>query len=296
MDKLQIRGKKLIFYCVGCLSLVADVFAVHDKFIAETSIFTNYLTQSVVFYMLGLFTVIYVFLIYKNCKNADQEYLELEGIRIDAYNIYRLKVERTIFGFKYGDIQKDITIKGNDVYYSNIYKGVFVGNKSVEGLPVVNISDNSSILKDSNFKAYDILNDPNKLKSITPIMQGSEGLKKNLIIPTLNKRLVKGEKFGFDISYNKYNCINFGKDYIVILHNTNVKSKVNDFKIKISFIGIKPKWIRVYNIINNKKALDKELGLDRVFEGIEKTYQYIDDIGKIKVNEFCRVYIFDREV
>lgn len=185
----------------------------------------------------------------------------IEGRLLTSFN--EASLLRTITkDYKVNEHTFIATISGNDLEFEFEDKGVRVSSESSEEGYLFSIGSDKFIpYRDLICYSYDLLNDPLRKNQIRPLLKSPDGTAKQVLAPFLNSIKVFNPFHVY--LYAKFpDCMNFGLDYVgstLSFTNTNkIEKNVSILNFKKHF----PKWVNVYEVVNDKKELVRTLSVD----------------------------------
>jgi hypothetical protein len=136
--------------------------------------------------------------------------------------------------------------------------------------------------------AFDLQNDPTRLKQIRPSLLGSDGVSKKVSVAFLEP-LGKDDCFSVLLHCTLPACISTGLQYYTSSLSFDQQA-VNSASIQLIFVKARPEWVRVYELDRNgRSTFISEL---RPFRDDGATCEYVDIVQNIP-GQSVRVYLYD---
>lgn len=258
-----------------------------------TSIMTIFggINNNVIVFILGIIlTLLFVYIIIKIKQRP--KYTEIEGIRIEEADNIPIFVPRKNRLNPLNVIHTYSTEKTSATLEYEYY-GVCNDKNGVDGFSTILHSNDINNLDKMNWFAYDLKNDPNKSRKISPQLQSPDSSTKRVLFK-FHKRIKYNQIFHYYTYQELKNVIReSGKDYFVstVLYKNR---PLCDYKVILKFVNIKPSNISVYSVKNRKgKFLYNLLDTNMIYN--DNNYIYTDDIEN-ETAWSVRVYIFERKI
>jgi len=219
----------------------------------------------------------------------DAAAVRVEGRSIDSLNAANLRrvVNRSLV---VQAVKRVVTIEGQDLHIKIEYSGYC--HTSRETQFIFSIDSDSNLSFDAlDCRAYDLLQDRERLHPIRPMLVGPDGVSKKLAVPFL-KPLSYQEPFAVALECTLPRCMTSGIDYYTAALSFAQK-RVPRSTVHLIFKSDLPEWVRVYDINTSGKAT-----LIRAMQPLVRTQnwcEYIDDAENLR-SRSARVYIFMRRL
>lgn len=258
-----------------------------------TSIMTIFggINNNVIVFILGIIlTLLFVYIIIKIKQRP--KYTEIEGIRIEEADNIPIFVPRKN-RLNPLNVTHTYSTEKTSATLEYEYYGVCNDKNGVDGFSTILHSNDINNLDKMNWFAYDLKNDPNKSRKISPQLQSPDSSTKRVLFK-FHKRIKYNQIFHYYTYQELKNVIReSGKDYFVstVLYKNR---PLCDYKVILKFVNIKPSNISVYSVKNRKgKFLYNLLDTNMIYK--DNNYIYTDDIEN-ETAWSVRVYIFERKI
>ena len=276
--KIEILDKHITIIS-GILSIITSIMTICGG-----------IKNNVIVFVLGIIlTLLFVYIIIRIKQHP--KYTEIEGLRIEEADDIPVFVPKKNRLNPLNVIHTYSTVK-TDATLEYEYMGVCIDKNGVDCFSTGLRSNDINTLDNMIWFAYDLKNDPDRSKKISPDLQSPDGLTKKVVFKFL-KRIKYNQIFHYYTFQTVKNTIRErGKDYFVstVLYKNR---PLCDYQVILKFVGIKPSNISVYSVKNRKgNFLYNLLDKDMIFKN--DTYIYTDNIED-ETAWSIRVYIFNRE-
>jgi len=212
----------------------------------------------------------------------------IEGHSIDSLNIANLR-RRVNRNFVVQAVRHTVRIDGEDMEIEWKYSG-FCRTNGVSSMDFSLDSDAGTPFEQLHCVAFDLINDPEMMHPIRPILIGTEGISKKIAVPFL-KTIDANEPFGVLLKCTLPRCVKLGFGYYTSTSSFG-RGRVQQCIVHLVFVGSAPNWLRVYESTGRGSSkLVKTLAPTR-FE-IDLT-EYMDVVNN-REGQSARIYAFWRD-
>jgi hypothetical protein len=149
-------------------------------------------------------------------------------------------------------------------------------------------SENNVAFEDLDCAAFDLLNDPGRLRQIRPTLVDSDGVSKKISVPFLQP-LALNDLFSVRFDCCLPGCVTDGVQYYTSSLSFD-QPRIESTSLHLIFVKTQPKWVRAYECgKDGKAAFLSEL---RPFRDDGATCEYVD-IAQDVPGQSVRVYLYD---
>ena len=218
----------------------------------------------------------------------DAASIVIEGHSIDSLNIANLKrrVNRTLV------IQEALhtaRIEAEDLEIAWKYSGYCRAERDTS-IEFSIDSDDSTAFENLNCVAFDLGRDPDMVRTIRPLLVGSEGISRKLSVPFLEP-LKANDSFAVLLKCVLPRCIKAGFGYYTSTLSF-AQDRVRRCEVRLIFTGLTPRWLRVYECSAQRRPV-----LLKTLTPVRQTVDSCEylDVEEERPGQSARIYIFWRD-
>jgi len=218
----------------------------------------------------------------------DAASIVIEGHSIDSLNIANLKrrVNRTLV------IQEALhtaRIEAEDLEIAWKYSGYCRAERDTS-IEFSIDSDDSTAFENLNCVAFDLGRDPDMVRTIRPLLVGSEGISRKLSVPFLEP-LKANDSFAVLLKCVLPRCIKAGFGYYTSTLSF-AQDRVRRCEVRLIFTGLTPSWLRVYECSAQRRPV-----LLKTLTPVRQTVDSCEylDVEEERPGQSARIYIFWRD-
>jgi len=218
----------------------------------------------------------------------DAASIVIEGHSIDSLNIANLKrrVNRTLV------IQEALhtaRIEAEDLEIAWKYSGYCRAERDTS-IEFSIDSDDSTAFENLNCVAFDLGRDPDMVRTIRPLLVGSEGISRKLSVPFLEP-LKANDSFAVLLKCVLPRCIKAGFGYYTSTLSF-AQDRVRRCEVRLIFTGLTPSWLRVYECSDQRRPV-----LLKTLTPVRQTVDSCEylDVEEERPGQSARIYIFWRD-
>jgi hypothetical protein len=211
--------------------------------------------------------------------------ISIEGLNLDSLNIANLRrrMNRTLVlqrGYQLAKIEgRDLTMAWQYDGYCRVERETSI-EFSID-------SENHLPFEELDCFAFDLLQDPNRLHKIRPMLVGSDGLSKKIAVPFL-KPLGAQQPFSVLLNCHLSGSVSAGVQYYASTVSFDQRV-INQLAVHLIFVRNFPDWVRLYQCDKSGRPhLVNEL---RPFKNDGETCEYIDLAENIP-GQSVRIYVY----
>lgn len=225
----------------------------------------------------------------KERRALDAASIVIEGHSIDSLNAANLRrrVNQTLV------IQEALhtaQIEGGDLEITWRYSGYCAAEQET-AIEFSVDSDDSTPFNELKCVAYDLVCDPEMARPIRPLLSGSEGISRKVIVPFLEP-IKTHDAFSVLLRCTLPHCLKAGFGYYTSTLSF-AQDAVRHCEVRLIFIGPPPSWVRVYDCLQpGKPALLKTLAPSKL---TKESCEY-RDVEEAQSAQSARVYAFWRNL
>ena len=212
---------------------------------------------------------------------------EIEGHSIDSLNIANLKrrVNRTLV---IQEARHTARIEGEDLEIAWQYSGYCRADREAS-IEFSIDSDDSTAFENLNCTAFDLVRDPDMVRTIRPLLVASEGISRKLSVPFLEP-LKAHDSFAVLLKCVLPRCVKAGFGYYTSTLSF-AQDRVRQCEVRLIFIGPAPSWLRVYEC-----SAQRQPALLKTLTPVRQTADFCEylDVEKGRPGQSTRVYVFER--
>lgn len=136
--------------------------------------------------------------------------------------------------------------------------------------------------------AFDLQNDPGRLRKIKPVLVGNDGFSKKVSVQFLEP-LKRDQRFSMLLQCNLPGCIAPGVQYYASTLSFDQPS-INSTTVHLIFAGARPNWVRLYDF--DKRARPRLRNELRPFRDDGTTCEFVD-MARDVPGQSVFVYVFE---
>lgn len=212
----------------------------------------------------------------------------IEGHSIDSLNMANLRrrVNRT---FVIQEALQRACIEGKNLEITWKYSGYC--RTLQESAMEFSIDSEARIsFEELDCIAYDLGHDPEMAREIRPLLIGTDGISKKILVPFLEPVKAK-QSFGVLLKCTLPRCLPAGIGYYTSTLSF-AQDRVPHCEVRLIFVGTPPSWVRVYDCAPPRAAvLLKTLAPSSKGPGL---CEYLD-VAEDRKGQSARVYMFWRD-
>ncbi|PWU05328.1 MAG: hypothetical protein C5B51_14680 [Terriglobia bacterium] len=220
-------------------------------------------------------------------RTLDSASLKIEGRGIDSLNLANLsrRINRSLV---VQEVSRDAVIQGETLKITATYSGYCRAPRET-GIEFSVDTDNNIPFNGLDCWGYDLMRDPEKRHPIYPILKGTDGSSKKIVVPLLEP-LNAHDPFKVALKCTLPGCMKSGLEYYAAALSFE-QDQVPHSTVRLTFVGDFPEWVRGYEFTG---AGSPELLRDLLpLPGEGRIREYVDTAVHIP-GQSARVYLFSR--
>jgi hypothetical protein len=222
----------------------------------------------------------------RRLRGADPMPPKIERLNLDSLHVANLR-RRLNKSLKVERAFQVAIIEGADLHLAWQYDG-YCQSKTETGIEFSLDSENNIPFEQLECFAFDLQNDPARLRQIRPSLVGSDGVSKKVSVSFL-KPLAKDDRFSVLLHCKLPACISTGVQYYTSSLSFD-QQVVDSASVQLIFVRSRPEWVRVYEFDKNARpTFVSEL---RPFRDDGATCEYVDMVQNVP-GQSVRVYLYD---
>jgi hypothetical protein len=212
--------------------------------------------------------------------------VNIEGLNLDSLHIANLRrrLNRSL------RVQRGLhvaIINGPDLTLAWQHDGICLSERET-AIEFSVDSENNVPFNDLDCFAFDLQNDPARLRQIRPTLIGNDGLSKKISVPFLEP-LKSQQRFSVLLNCNLPGCVTSGVQYYTSSFSFDQPS-VDSATVHMIFVKCRPHWVRAYEYRQNGEV--NFVGDIRPFRDDGVTCEYLDSVQNVP-GQSVRVYLYD---
>lgn len=225
------------------------------------------------------------------CSRRNRSPIQRAGVIIEGLNLDSLHIANVR-----RRLNKSLTlerafqvaiINGSDLHLAWQYDG-FCRSQGETGIEFSIDSENNIAFEQLECFAFDLQNDPERLRQVRPTLLGSDGVSKKITVPFL-RPLACQDRFSILLNCDLPGCISTGLQYYTSSLSFDQPS-VASANVHLIFVRIRPEWVRVYEF--DRKSGPTFVSELRPFRDDGATCEYVDMSQKVP-GQSVRIYLYN---
>ena len=222
----------------------------------------------------------------RNRSPIQRSGVSIEGLNLDSLHIANVR-RRLNKSLTLERAFQVAIINGSDLHVAWQYDG-FCRSEGETDIEFSIDSENNIAFEQLECFAFDLQNDPERLRQIRPILLGSDGVSKKIKVPFLQP-LACEDHFSILLNCALPGCITTGLQYYTSSLSFDQPS-VASASVHLIFVRMRPEWVRVYEFdAKGRPTFVSEL---RPFRDDGATCEYVDMSQNVP-GQSVRVYLYN---
>ena len=221
----------------------------------------------------------------RNRTQIQRSGVSIEGLNLDSLHIANVR-RRLNKSLTLERAFQVAIIDGSDLHLAWQYDG-FCRSQGETGIEFSIDSENNIAFEQLECFAFDLQNDPERLRQVRPTLLGSDGVSKKITVPFLQP-LTRQDRFSILLNCDLPGCISTGLQYYTSSLSFD-QPFVDNASVHLIFVRMRPEWVRVYEFDRKSRpTLVNEL---RPFRDDGATCEYVDMSQNVP-GQSVRLYLY----